>query len=160
MVKNLSKFLMGLISSMLLFSCNHHTAVFDEYKALPNEGWHRDSAVSFTTLIEDTMQSYNIILRVKYSTDYPLSNLYLLREISSKNEVDYQDTINITMFDPRGKITGKGISSVREHEIPVGQSAVRFGKRAYYDFKIKHIMRDSLLPGIEFVGMKIEPFHQ
>jgi len=154
--KNLSNLGLFLVGIILATACNPSDALLDEYVQIPESKWHRDSNIVFQTLVEDTAQMYLLHLRIKYNKDYPLSNIYLHRRVETEEEIAYQDTIQIVLFDARGKMTGKGISNSREHEIPIGPSAVKFSKRDYYNFGITHLMRDSIIEGIEYIGLKIE----
>ena len=59
------------------------------------------------------------------------------------------------MADKRGKWLGKGVGSI--FEMPVlYQQNVKFKNVGNYQYKIVHGMRDTILLGINDVGMRVE----
>ena len=65
------------------------------------------------------------------------------------------DTINFYLADQRGKWLGSGVGSV--FEMPVlYQQSIRFPKAGNYRYELSHGMRDSVLIGINDIGLRVE----
>ena len=93
---------------------------------------------------------------IRHSTDYPYNNLFLFRSIESTQGVEYTDTVNVALANPLGVWNGSGMSNLKTLEIPIGQGAVRFRDDERYTLKITQGMRDTVLYGIQDVGVQFE----
>lgn len=116
---------------------------------------HKDSVLSFTFFIDDTSKVYAIKSVLFYSNEYPYSNLYLQREIIFETKTEYRDTANYILFDPYGKMTGKGFSNVKKLENSIGKGPLKFRNIGYYNVELNHLMRIDSLPGISKIGILI-----
>ena len=56
-----------------LYSCDSKQ-VFDEYKTIPTS-WHKDSIVSFKIIPPDTINTYNLFVNIRNTSDFKYSNL-------------------------------------------------------------------------------------
>jgi gliding motility-associated lipoprotein GldH len=65
------------------------------------------------------------------------------------------DSIECYLADQRGKWLGSGIGSIMEMPV-LYQQKIRFKKVGVYHYKIAHGMRDSILSGINDIGMRVE----
>jgi gliding motility-associated lipoprotein GldH len=73
----------------------------------------------------------------------------------SPDSVLIKDSIECYLADKRGKWLGTGIGSVLEMPV-LYQQKVKFSKVGIYQYKIVHGMRDSVLIGINDIGMRVE----
>ena len=87
--------------------------------------------------------------------EYPYQNLWLfLREVTP-DTIRTKDSVECYLADQRGKWLGKGIGSIMEMPILYLQN-VKFSKVGTYRYDIVQGMRDSLLLGINDIGMRVE----
>lgn len=156
MKKFLNKLLL-LFYSVVLFSmmsCQSND-VFSQYMQVPANGWNKDSALIFSFPVSDIKIKYNIYVNVRNRGEYPYQNMWLFLEKMSPDSTVSKDTINFYLADQRGKWLGSGVG--QSFEMPVlYQQNISFQKAGTYRYRIFQGMRDSLLIGVNDVGIRIE----
>lgn len=142
------------IVSLLFVSCAND-AVYFKYKSINESGWNKDSICTFDVAIENESLRYNVYINTRNRGEYPYQNLWLFIKTTSPDSVVTNDTIEFYLADEFGKWLGNGVGSV--FNMPVlYQQNFKFPKKGVYHFDIQHGMRDSLLSGINNVGIKVE----
>ena len=144
-----------MILLLLLASCGKKV-VLDELYSFKNLTWHMDSAIIAQWEPNDSEESVFMSMYIRHSTDYPYNNIYLFRSIESTQGIEYTDTVNVALANPLGVWNGSGMSNLKTIEIPIGKGAVRFRNDERYTLKIIQGMRDTLLYGIQDVGVQFE----
>jgi gliding motility-associated lipoprotein GldH len=147
--------ILSLILLSLLFAGCSGNDVFFSYKTLQASGWNKDSLVIFDIPVNDTTAFYNIYVNIRNRGEYPYQNLWLFLNRISPDSVQTNDSIECYLADVRGKWLGSGIGPIKEMPV-LYQQQVRFRKAGVYHFKIAHGMRDSILTGINDIGMRVE----
>lgn len=154
MTRILRKLINLFIAAVLLTSCTND-AVFFSYQSINERGWNKDSICTFDVQIEDATQAYNVYVNTRNRGEYPYQNLWLFIRQTSPDSVVTNDTIEFYLADEFGKWLGKGVGSA--FNMPVlYQQNYKFEKKGVYRFEIQQGMRDSLLEGINDVGIKVE----
>ena len=97
-----------LFTLIFLNSCVK-TSVYQEYKDIPQLGWHTDSLLVFDFNLKDTTLQHNVVLAIRHNINYDYQNLFLF--ISSEEK---RDTVEILLSDKKGKWYGKGVGNIRE----------------------------------------------
>ncbi|MEI7502126.1 MAG: gliding motility lipoprotein GldH, partial [Paludibacter sp.] len=111
--------------------------------------------VIFDIPITDTLATYNVYVNIRNIGDYPYQNLWFFLNKKSPDSVLIKDSIECYLADNRGKWLGKGVGSI--FEMPVlYQQKVHFKNAGNYQYKIVHGMRDTILVGINDIGMRVE----
>ena len=149
------KKILPLLAAVLLASCGKNV-VLDELHTFKDSRWHMDSVVSVVWEPEQSEDPVFMSMYIRHSTEYPYNNLFLFRSIESTQGVEYTDTVNVALADPLGVWNGSGMSNLKTLEIPIGQGAVRFRDDERYTLKITQGMRDTVLYGIQDVGVQFE----
>ena len=144
-----------LLAAVLLASCGKNV-VLDELHTFEDSRWHMDSVVTVVWEPEQSEDPVFMSMYIRHSTEYPYNNLFLFRSIESTQGVEYTDTVNVALADPLGVWNGSGMSNLKTLEIPIGQGAVRFRDDERYTLKITQGMRDTVLYGIQDVGVQFE----
>lgn len=144
-----------LLAVVLLASCGKNV-VLDELHSFKDSRWHMDSVVTVVWEPEQSEDPVFMSMYIRHSTEYPYNNLFLFRSIESTQGVEYTDTVNVALADPLGVWNGTGMSNLKTLEIPIGQGAVRFRDDERYTLKITQGMRDTVLFGIQDVGVQFE----
>jgi len=144
-----------VLLAVMVSSCGKNV-VLDELYSFEDKMWHMDSV--FTVTWEPTQSDDPVFMSmyVRHTTDYPFNNLYLFRTIESTKGLEYSDTVNVALADPLGAWRGSGMSNLKMLQIPIGKGAVRFQDDERYTLKITHGMRDTVLYGIQDVGVQFE----
>jgi gliding motility-associated lipoprotein GldH len=149
------KKILPLLAAVLLASCGKNV-VLDELHTFEDSRWHMDSVVTVVWEPEQSEDPVFMSMYIRHSTEYPYNNLFLFRSIESTQGVEYTDTVNVALADPLGVWNGSGMSNLKTLEIPIGQGAVRFRNDERYTLKITQGMRDTVLYGIQDVGVQFE----
>ena len=149
-----NKILATILVSLFIVACNNHDVYF-QYNTVAINGWNKDTAYVFHVPISDTTATYNIYVNVRNRGEYPYQNLWLFMRKISPDKIQTKDSIECYLADQRGKWLGNGIGSIMEMPILYKQN-VKFPQVGTYDYKIVQGMRDSLLIGINDIGMRVE----
>ena len=149
------KKILPLLAAVLLASCGKNV-VLDELHTFEDSRWHMDSVVTVVWEPEQSEDPVFMSMYIRHSTEYPYNNLFLFRSIESTQGVEYTDTVNVALADPLGVWNGSGMSNLKTLEILIGQGAVRFRDDERYTLKITQGMRDTVLNGIQDVGVQFE----
>ncbi|MBP6610838.1 MAG: gliding motility lipoprotein GldH [Paludibacter sp.] len=137
-----------------LVACTQNEVYFN-YQSVQIDGWNKDSVCVFDVKIDDASKAYNIYVNTRNRGEYPYQNLWLFVNRMASDSVQVNDTINFYLADEFGKWLGDGVGSV--YNMPVlYQQSIRFPAAGTYKYKIQHGMRDSLLQGINDIGLKVE----
>ena len=149
------KRLIQLILVALVFITCDRTRVFESYHEIDPGGWNKDSVVTFTFNIEDTVQGHNLYIDLRNKGNYPNSNIWLFLSVDSPDGISLSDTIEFTLADPAGRWLGSGLGDLYDNQF-VYRSNVYFPLRGTYMFNIQHGMRSEILEGIRDVGIRVE----
>lgn len=150
----LRNFLYFLILMLVMLSCDS-SRMFDHSVNIPAEGWHMDSTATFNIEVSDTVALNNFYINLRNNNDYSYRNLYLFLNTTFPDGKLARDTIELILADRAGKWMGKGFGRIKDNQIIV-RAGLRFPHSGTYVFGIGQAMRDTLLVGIENVGIRIE----
>lgn len=121
-----------------------------------DDAWHADSVIVVDVTIQDTLAVYRVEFQLRHTSDYPYSNIYLLREIRSSQQMEYADTVEVRLANAEGAWYGSGIGALKTLNLPYKQAGLRFPKPGLYRFRFQHGMRDEPLRGIRDFALTIE----
>lgn len=140
--------------TLFFVSCAGNDVYF-QYHEVASDGWSMDSTYVYDVNIADSSANYNVYVNVRNRGEYPHQNLWLFVKKISQDSIVVTDTINFYLADQRGKWLGSGVGSV--FEMPVlYQQNIRFPKAGNYRYELSHGMRDSVLIGINDIGLRVE----
>jgi gliding motility-associated lipoprotein GldH len=125
---------------VVLVSCKNTT--YDNYHSFTSKGWGSDSIVGFKYTITDTINKYNLRIKIRHTVDYEFQNLFLFVEQESK------DTLEIMLANKNGKWLGSGISEVREFEYILEEEKL-FSNKGDYELRLEQAMRYGFTDKIE-----------
>jgi len=107
----------------------------EEYHSFSEKLWKSDSVVTFNYNVKDTINKYDLILKIRHTIDYEFQNLFLFLS-EDKNK----DTVEFMLANKEGRWMGKGVSDVREAEYVLEKGKV-FSKKGAYILKVEQAMR-------------------
>jgi len=140
--------------SIMAVACTSNDVYF-QYNPVALKGWSKDSLYGFDIPITDTTAVYNVYVNVRNRGEYPYQNLWLFLSKTTPDKIMSKDSIECYLADQRGKWLGSGLGSIMEMPV-LYQQNVRFKTKGTYHYKIVHGMRDSILAGINDIGMRVE----
>ncbi len=149
-----------LLVTLFWVACScHPSSLYEQGVRLPNQGWHRDSALLFTPAIQDTSRVLNFGLTLHHNNRYPYSNLWLFIEVQSPDGIQQVDTLEYFLAEPDGQWMGKGRESDRQIYW-LYKANVKMRNPGIYSVKIYQGMRNEWLQGIGEVSFWIEETKQ
>lgn len=144
----------SLLLLIMLNSCNQHV-LMDENMAIYKEGWNLNQKADFEVNVEDTLGLYAFYINIRQQETYRFSNLYIFLHTTFPNGTLTHDTIECVLAHDDGRWLGKSSGSLISNQILLNPS-LRFPLAGNYRFEIEQAMRESLLQGIEDIGIRIE----
>lgn len=143
-----------LAFALLLLAACGQAPVYDSFKPIGGK-WYADSVLAFSFPVENVDETYAVNIKLRHNANYPFANLYMFRTISSVNGLEYQDTVNFTVADPRGKWLGDGVGEVKTMVWPYRANTIKFNTPGIYTFTLQQGMREEALTGVMDVGLEV-----
>jgi gliding motility-associated lipoprotein GldH len=138
----------------IFFACDSHL-VFEKNKSVDEDGWNKDSVISFDVPITDTIQNNTFYVNVRNDIKYKYSNIWLFIELNQPGAGSVTDTFEITLADPSGKWLGEGFGGVKYQQV-IFKRNVHFPVSGEYKINIRQGMREDVLKGITDIGIRLE----
>lgn len=143
-----------IIVILLMSSCNN-SRVYNKYHNIDDCTWHQDSVISFSFNAEDTINHYNVLLNIRHNSLVQHQNLWLFTSSTDPEGNIAKDTLECYLYDNIGLPLGQDYFYLYEMPL-IYMNGIKFHKKGQYTFEIYQAMRDSLLTGIESLGLTIE----
>ncbi|MDR1678438.1 MAG: gliding motility lipoprotein GldH [Prevotellaceae bacterium] len=153
MKQHLDKIFLAIALLIVSASCSNNT-VFSEYVTLPENGWSKDSTANFSFSVPNGRVPYDLLVNVRHRGDFKTQNLWLFISTETPDSVVKNDTIEFFLANERGKWLGSGFGSLYNMSVLAAQQQ-RFVPNKSYKVSIRHGMRDSLLTGINDIGLEV-----
>lgn len=142
-----------VLALALASACKEHV-VYHAYRAVPIDGWEQTDLLTFGL---DTVQAggtYQISVGLRTTNAYPYQSLWLLIETQEyPSEALELDTLVCRLSDGRGHRRGSGIDTY-QYRYPLTTKFLNQGQSL--TFRVCHIMRREMLPGVSDVGIEVE----
>lgn len=147
---------LGLI---LLGACSSdHIA---DYQTIDKGLWAHDDAIEFDLPELDSLRSYDLLLSLRNTNDYPYNNLFLLATLTHPDGYAVVDTLEYRMAAPDGTWLGVGVGTIKDNLLAY-KEGMTFEKSGPYRLSVKHALRNngqvkgvSKLKGIVELGYQI-----
>ena len=157
LLKNKTKTLRYIILLFIvsaLGACDKQT-VYHAFQSIPQEGWKRQDTLLFNVAVPDSQTYYKLIVEIRNRSTYPYQNINLSVCYDSPELKKLQtDTLTAVLADKEGIWKGDGWGGLYQSAFPAGN--IKIGKPGDYLFKVAYTLPDSLLPGINDVGIKLQ----
>lgn len=153
---NLYAYILIFIGCLLFGACSKGE-VYYQFKEIKNGSWSADSLLVFDldTLLMQKDVTYTVKLEITNNISYPYQNLWLFSAYVVNDSVLKEKELECILADKRGVWKGEGFGSLYQSSHQILQSH-RFEEIKGAQIYVKHGMSDSILHGIEKVGIKIE----
>lgn len=155
MIRVLRNSFLAFTGLVLIMACGER-ALYDEAKALPQDGWDFRDTMDFSFVITDTSDIYNVYLHVRNEMQYSYSNLWIFVGTTAPNGATQRDTLELILADEAGRWLGKGTRSINTMLIPYMRN-IKFPYLGIYSMGIQHAMRDTVLYHVHDIGVRIQP---
>lgn len=153
-MRSLLKALCLLLVACGAGACDEQTAC-NGFRSVPQEGWRKGDSLCFGAAVADSDALFRMVVGVRNRAGYPYRDLALRVACFSPDSLMIAaDTLEIMLADEQGNWMGHGWGGLYQQSFPAG--TVRLGRAGQYVFCVSHAFPDSLLRGINDIGLKLE----
>lgn len=124
-------------------SCQQDT-IYHSYQPVDATGWDKNDSLYFSLTAPIYRESHEYEIGIRHQYSYKYKDIWL---------VINQDTIHLYLADSTGNWKGKGVGGIRQFTQSIKFNQLRHD--SIQGFHLTHIMKDSLLTGIQDVGIQI-----
>ena len=142
-----------VLASCILAACKN-TPVYYHFEHTPEIGWERTDALGFGIKPMAIDGSYQELIGLRISANYPYMSLSLIIEqtIFPAGKT-FCDTLDCRLIDENGNAIGSGISQ-HQYMFPLRNLHLLQGDSI--QCTIRHNMKREILPGITDVGLCLQ----
>ena len=142
------------IAAMAMAACGGDT-LYSDSQHVNSDGWDMNKGLTYSVEVNDTTDNYVCYVDIRNSVKYQYSNIYFhLTTIYPKGQVAVDTNIEFQLAESDGKWKGRDNGRYVDGRYPF--CLIHFPETGTYHFTIHHAMRDSLLKGINDIGIHIE----
>ncbi len=138
----------------MLWSCSNSTIYKQDIK-VDEQGWDYKNQLIYDLEFDDTHQSYNLILNLKFLKSYSYNNILFFVDVVDPDKTTLRDTIECPMAWPSGKWMGESSGDYIEQQL-LYRPNIHFPIQGTYQVKIQQAMRDTLLKKISSIGIELQ----
>ena len=152
-----SKLFVGFLVVFACLSSCDEGEVYYRFHPIKNSSWSKQATANFLidSLTVDPDKRYDIVLEIVNNNQYLYQNIWLLVQQNITDTTFVSDTVEITLADSHGKWLGKGSAGLYQLSVPYKASVALDSTRAYL-VRIRQVMKDNPIKGIEKVGVLIQ----
>jgi gliding motility-associated lipoprotein GldH len=136
-------------------ACTEKGKIMDQMVEIPNSKWSYEQIPQFPFSIDNASMTYSFYLKLRIQKTYPFENLYLLSHIRQPSGKISTVRLNFTLTDDMGRPLGKSSGNSIDYEIPMIVNRKMEGV-GQYSVALEQNLRDSVVIGIESIGVKIK----
>ena len=125
-------------------ACQNNT-YYHSYQSASTAGWHKNDTFVYTLPDTIHLQDYEYEIGIRHKDTYKYRDLWLMI---------YKDTLHLYLADSIGNWKGKGIGNTRQ--LMYSWETNQLLQDSIAEFRMIHIMKDSILPDIQDIGLQIK----
>ncbi len=124
---------------------------------MSEHGWLQKEKVEIPFEINDTTKSYDLLVAIRQSNDYPYYNLYFIPKIINADGYVIKRGFSEAFFygARTGKPKGTGLGDMYSHQYSIFKG-LRFTRMGKYKISLEQFMRTDTLKGIVSAGASIK----
>lgn len=144
-----------LTAHCLLFLGCGGDFVFEKKLEVPNQAWAYQDTLKFDFSIEDTAKIYSLQLDVNHAADFGFQNLYVQMHTRYPSGKVEKQVVSLELANRGGVWNGECGGNFCLLEIPLQERAI-FKEPGAYQLAVEQFMRQSPLPGVRSMALKIK----
>ena len=125
-------------------ACQNNT-YYHSYQSASTAGWHKNDTFVYTLPDTIYLQDYEYEIGIRHKDTYKYRDLWLMIN---------KDTLHLYLADSIGNWKGKGIGNTRQ--LMYSWETNQLLQDSIAEFRMIHIMKDSILPDIQDIGLQIK----
>lgn len=136
----------------LLSGCDPDN-IADSNQTMPSRNWSYANKVKVMVDITDSNKAYNIYLKLRHTSDYRYSNIFVLLNLrSAQKKRSRRYEFKLAQAD--GQWTGSGSGNLYSYTFPL-LTNFKFPAPGKYELELEQNMRDNPLKEISDAGIKV-----
>lgn len=133
-----------LILWLTVSGCQKNT-YYHSYQSASTAGWYKNDTLVYSLPNTINLSDYEFEIGIRHKDTYKYRDLWLTIN---------KDTLHLYLADSIGNWKGKGIGNTRQLAFPWDIN--KLSQDSIAEFHITHIMKDSILPDIQDIGLRIK----
>ena len=138
----------------LIFTSCDNQKIADSYQPIPKNGWPINFPIQFEYNIFENSCQMDFLIGLRNNGEYRYSNIFFFVDLIFPDGSSGTDTVQFLLAEPNGRWLGNGVGPIK-HSLLIFKENQEI-QQGIYKFNISHGMRDSVLLGIEDIGVRIE----
>ncbi len=140
--------------ALVLAACQSNT-LYHSYQPVPSEGWAKSDTLLYTLPDSIAAGLYALEIGIRYGAAYPYRDLWLTIAHNLQDSLTYTtDTLQVFLADEQGKRVENSPGGLFQFTFPYPKP-LSISEKSGRTFYIQHFMKDSLLVGVNDVGILI-----
>lgn len=153
-MNNVKVLLMLAFMTVMLMPACHTNAIVDTNMSMPSRNWNYANKVKVTVNITDSSKPYTIRFKLRHSSDYAYSNIFILMHMKGGGQQPKTRRYEYRLAQPDGQWNGSGSGNLFTYSLPL-LTNYRFPSPGNYELEIEQNMRDNPLKGISDAGIAV-----
>ena len=137
-----------------LMAC-HPERKFHERQTIKSSKWEKKQVLDFEINIENNINSYNLVLDLRYFYGYYFNNLVIKLQETSPSGKETTMDFDLVIREKNGDYLGDIAGDFCDLLIPL-KNKINYKEKGIYKYRISHIMEENTIPLIDEVGLILE----
>lgn len=153
--RSFMRILPSLLALVLLAACDKQR-LYEDNKEFTHQAWVVSDEPSFSFVIEDSVQTYDLSYNLRNSIQYEWDRIFVSYSLTdSTGTVLAKKLVYHDLFDPTGRPLGEsGIGDLYDHQFLL-LPGYRFPHRGTYTVRLTQFSRQDTLRGVLAVGFRV-----
>ncbi len=144
-----------IISALLFLSSCGDIAIYDKAHTFKERSWGSADTAKFSLDISDTLQTYNLILTLRNSTNYAWSNLWVHIATTAPDGTTSKVAQRINIARPDGSWIGRVSGTIVESKLHY--RTTKFPLSGNYTFAIVQATQEEQIDELLDISLRVEP---
>lgn len=149
-MKRLPLFLVCAVA--ILSACHNDGTQYYRYSPIKAGGWERTDSLTYALPANFTYHQFEAEIGVRHDDTYPYQDLWLA-VVHPLTPTIHPDTLHVILADEQGNWKGKGTAGCFRQCVSYGGKIVCYPADSV--LQIVSLMKDSVLPGVSDIGLKL-----
>ena len=141
----------------ILMACDSQV-IYHHYEPLADSQWKNVDTLTFTPQIPDSEITYQVDLEIRVLHSYPHKEVNIgYQYLSPTQEIVQTGTCQLSLTDAYADKNGSGVAGL--YAYPIILKSLHVDKSGDYTIQVFQQQKDSVLKGIQDLGIKLSRIH-
>ena len=146
--------ILPLLSMLLFFTACGPEVIYEEEVDFPENGWSYSDSTTFSYILDDVSQAYDLILDVEHGVDFAYQNFYVNLHTTFPNGKRQSEQLSLQLAGNFGIWLGDCSGDLCTLSIPFLQN-IRYTLPGEYSLTVEQNSRDEPLAEIQGIGLRV-----